>query len=377
MWMAGYGSRNKPSEGAVHDLWAKALALQDPAGRACWSRSTSAGSAATSRRRSATGSNRGTGAPAGAGRPRLLAHPLRAGRRHQPPDHVQARRRAAGKIKDYARFLAQTAARSSTGDGPLEPVQLAWETGRCDFAVNRRNNKEKDVPAAARAMELHGARRPRRPGAPRPRPGGKLVAVVFGYACHCTVLDFYKFCGDYAGFAQIEIEAALPRVAGHVRRGLRGRPEPAPAPVARAGPGLRHAARRRGAACWPRRCGRSRARSARVPEIDLAFGPLPGREQVEKDTVANFYIASRARLLLEQIERRASSTGLPLSRPGLGSRRPDVGLPGGRGDRRLPCGSSGTPAARTPGSRRTATTSWRTSLRSASSRKGVTRRGRP
>ena len=26
MWMAGYAARTKPSEGAVHDLWAKALA---------------------------------------------------------------------------------------------------------------------------------------------------------------------------------------------------------------------------------------------------------------------------------------------------------------------------------------------------------------
>src|SRR3954469_16214393 len=33
MWMAGYSSRNKPSEGAVHDLWAKALVLEDPAGQ--------------------------------------------------------------------------------------------------------------------------------------------------------------------------------------------------------------------------------------------------------------------------------------------------------------------------------------------------------
>src|SRR3954454_13235813 len=33
MWMAGYASRNKPSEGAVHDLWAKALVLEDPSGR--------------------------------------------------------------------------------------------------------------------------------------------------------------------------------------------------------------------------------------------------------------------------------------------------------------------------------------------------------
>ena len=33
MWMAGYAARTGPSEGAVHDLWAKALALQDPTGR--------------------------------------------------------------------------------------------------------------------------------------------------------------------------------------------------------------------------------------------------------------------------------------------------------------------------------------------------------
>src|SRR5262249_13915968 len=33
MWMSGYAARTKPSEGAVHDLWAKAMALQDPAGQ--------------------------------------------------------------------------------------------------------------------------------------------------------------------------------------------------------------------------------------------------------------------------------------------------------------------------------------------------------
>ena len=39
---------------------------------------------------------------------------------------------------------------------------------------------------------------------------GGLVAVVFGYACHCTVLDSYKFCGDYAGFAQVDLEKSHP-----------------------------------------------------------------------------------------------------------------------------------------------------------------------
>lgn len=35
MWMSGYGSRTKPAEGKVHDLWAKALALQTPEGKRC------------------------------------------------------------------------------------------------------------------------------------------------------------------------------------------------------------------------------------------------------------------------------------------------------------------------------------------------------
>jgi hypothetical protein len=32
MWMAGYAARDKPAEGKLHDLWAKALALQDAGG---------------------------------------------------------------------------------------------------------------------------------------------------------------------------------------------------------------------------------------------------------------------------------------------------------------------------------------------------------
>src|SRR5262249_40666907 len=35
MWLSGYSSRDKPSEGKVHDLWAKALALEDASGKRC------------------------------------------------------------------------------------------------------------------------------------------------------------------------------------------------------------------------------------------------------------------------------------------------------------------------------------------------------
>src|SRR5262245_44223171 len=33
MWMAGYAARVKPADGKMTDLWAKALVLEDPAGK--------------------------------------------------------------------------------------------------------------------------------------------------------------------------------------------------------------------------------------------------------------------------------------------------------------------------------------------------------
>jgi len=33
-----------------------------------------------------------------------------------------------------------------------------------------------------------------------------LDAIVFGYACHPTTLSFLTWCGDYPGFAQLELE---------------------------------------------------------------------------------------------------------------------------------------------------------------------------
>jgi hypothetical protein len=45
---------------------------------------------------------------------------------------------------------------------------------------------------------------------------GKLLAAVFGYACHNTTItaEFYQVNGDYAGFAQAEFEKAHPGAAG-------------------------------------------------------------------------------------------------------------------------------------------------------------------
>jgi len=39
---------------------------------------------------------------------------------------------------------------------------------------------------------------------------GKVAAVLFGYACHNTTTPIYHYNGDYAGYAQIALEASHP-----------------------------------------------------------------------------------------------------------------------------------------------------------------------
>jgi hypothetical protein len=306
MWMAGYAARNKPSEGAVHDLWAKALSLQDPAGRKAvlvtldvcgLGRDLSMAIRDRIQERH------------GLAREQIV---LACSHTHCGPvvgtnlitmyklDDAQR-----GKIKDYARLLAQAVGEvADAAMAGFEPAQLAWETGRCDFAINRRNNKEKDVPELRSKLALAGPVDHDVPVLRILGPGGKLKAVVFGYACHCTVLDFYRFSGDYAGFAQVEVEGKNPGAQAMFVTGCGGDQNPIPRRSLELAQGygkqLAEAVARVLAA--PMRPIEGPLRPG-YQEIDLAFGPLPSREQVEKDAASSdFFIASRAKHLLEQIK---------------------------------------------------------------------------
>jgi neutral ceramidase len=52
--------------------------------------------------------------------------------------------------------------------------------------------------------------------------------VVFAYACHATVLDFYKWCGDYPGYAQLALEEKHPEVVALFVAGCGGDQNPLP-----------------------------------------------------------------------------------------------------------------------------------------------------
>jgi len=306
MWMAGYAARTKPSEGAVHDLWAKALAFEDPAGRrylmvtldVCGiDRDLSARIRDTLRKRRDLG------------RDRIV---LACSHTHSGPvvgtnllTMYKIDDAERGRIAAYAQFL-ETAVVSVAEQAldRLGEARLSWGTGRCDFAVNRRNNKEADVPSLRERLALQGPVDHDVPVLRVARGDGSNLAIVFSYACHCTVLDAYQFCGDYAGFAQIELEARFPGAQAMFVAGCGADQNPIP----------------RRKLELAERYGKELAAStsdvlsgsmrpiaepieANYTEIKLAFDKLPTKDQLESDSRSdNFYVASRARHLIEKIE---------------------------------------------------------------------------
>src|SRR5579883_1458761 len=212
MWMSGYASRTAPAEGAETDLWAKAMVLRDADGRAAVlvtldlvgiDRETS--QAVVRRIRETHGLPR-------------EAIILSVSHTHCGPvvgtnlrsmyalDDEQSKRveRYAGRLPGLiARAVDDAFAR-------LAPATVSRGTGRAGFAVNRRENKEADVPALRAAGKLKGPVDHDVPVLAVRDPGGRLLGVVFGYACHATTLAYQKWCGDYPGFAAGELEAAHP-----------------------------------------------------------------------------------------------------------------------------------------------------------------------
>ena len=135
---------------------------------------------------------------------------------------------------------------------------------------------------------------------------GKLKAVVFGYACHNTTLSSFQWSGDYAGFAQIEIEQTHPDTVALFWAGCGGDQNPLPRRK------VEHARE------YGKRLGRAvqrvlEADKKRRPvdgelamtyrEIDLPLARLPTRaDLVREATSSNKYIAARAEFHLEQLD---------------------------------------------------------------------------
>lgn len=115
-------------------------------------------------------------------------------------------------VREYTSLMVQRAI-ELVGQAlrDLQPAELTQGRGQCTFAVNRRNNREAEVPGMLeRGEPLAGPVDHSVPVLRVTRPNGELAAILFGYACHPTTLSFLTWCGDYPGFAQEQLERTYP-----------------------------------------------------------------------------------------------------------------------------------------------------------------------
>jgi hypothetical protein len=227
MWMAGYGARNRPAEGKVHDLYLKVLALEDATGgKLVLLTSDLIGLPRHLTEAVAEEVRRRTGLP----RERLM---LTASHTHCGPvlrdgllGMYAMTPEMAKKVPGYTRRLRTWMVEAIVAAlADLKPARLAVGKGTAPFAVNRRE------PTARGVINGFNPRGPVDHDVPVLRvqtPEGKLRAVVFGYACHNTTMKFYKWCGDYAGFAQEYLEKQHPGATALFWIGCGGDANPLP-----------------------------------------------------------------------------------------------------------------------------------------------------
>lgn len=212
IWMAGYASRTRPAEGKEMDLWIKVLALEDARGR---------------RAIVLSGDLLGFPQPiyqrtCAALKERFALEPdqvlLAVSHTHCSPVLRDALYDIypldAAQIELIEQYSDGLEARMLEAVGKaladLSPARLAAGQGAAGFAVNRRNNPEPGVPSRIAEGALKGPVDHAVPVLAAYLPEGKLKAVLFGYACHNTVMDYYRWSGDYAGFAQRALEKSHP-----------------------------------------------------------------------------------------------------------------------------------------------------------------------
>jgi neutral ceramidase len=312
MWMAGYAARDKPSEGKINDLHAKALALEDEHGtrlvivtvdllgipratRDWLAEHVKESYKLEPQALLLNASHTHSGPVLREAKYSIYGNTLYG----LSPEQIQQNNKYVDELQEKLLELIGKAIEN------MAPAKLGYTHGRAGFAMNRRLPTERgfqnspnpdgpvdhDVPV----LRIDGQ-------------DGKLRAVLFGYACHNTTLSGYEFCGDYAGFAQEYIEQAHPGTTAMFMAGCGGDQNPYP----RGGPNTLDYCKQHGralangveAALAPRARPVTGQIQAAIDTVTLDFVPTPSREQLETSAKSeNKYVRRHAQVLLEELEK--------------------------------------------------------------------------
>jgi hypothetical protein len=203
MWLAGYAVRTRPATGKLSDLFAKALAIEDERGERFVL--VTMDLIAISRE-IATAVWEQLATKHGLPRERIL---FSASHSHYGPeirpDKVEFFKippEFAAKIEPYGRWLTEKLVELvDRALIDMKPARLYARKTKAAFASNRRkvsHGVDHDVPILEARDDA-----------------GNTRAIVFSYACHNTSLDPMdgQYSGDWAGFAQAQLERDHPGAA--------------------------------------------------------------------------------------------------------------------------------------------------------------------
>lgn len=218
LWLNGYAERNEPFTGVSHDLWAKALVIEE-----------NPGSMVIIVTLDILGLNREIPdlvadrvmKKYGINRSQLF---LNSSHTHSAPviwpclsmafDFDNEEQKA---VVEYSHKL--TGAILDVIDSAMShrvPMNLASGHGSAGVAANRRDRGIKPVDHDVQVIRVAD-------------PNGKVQAIVCGYACHNTTLtgENNLINGDYAGYAMIELEKTYPGATALFIMGCGGDIDPA------------------------------------------------------------------------------------------------------------------------------------------------------
>jgi neutral ceramidase len=221
IWLSGYASREKPASGILHSLWAKALVIEGShAEKVVIVTADVLGLSYEI----IEDVRKQVEQKFHLKRSQLL---FNSSHTHTGPviwpcldvvyelDPADQRR-----VSSYGHLLTDRLVNViDSAMGHLSDALIYTGHGQADFAINRRNEIHPNGPVDHEVPVLSVT-----------SMEGITKAVLFGYACHNTTIvdDYHLISGDYAGFAQIEIEKNNPGTIALFMTGCAGDQNPAP-----------------------------------------------------------------------------------------------------------------------------------------------------
>lgn len=227
--MSGYNSRITPFKSVKHDLWAKALILEDKTGKRVAIITTDVVGISSELTEDIY---KGITERTGIARSDIL---LTWSHTHSGPEltlsdiPVEGIRESDIKNSiEYSAGLQKLLIQVVVDAGQsLQPVDLSWGAGFASFVMNRRERTPRGIRLG---VNPSGHVDRSLPCLKVTTEDNKLLSVMFQVACHNTTLvsDNYIVSGDYSGFAQLSIEKQYPGSTAMFMTGCAGNANPYP-----------------------------------------------------------------------------------------------------------------------------------------------------